>query len=157
MGGVEDMTVSKTQVFVELTQDLRDRLVKGGGCFNGCILESTTKKTIMELDDHVLRIYEVYNDGSFGDYFLEVIESYYDENENDRYYQVSGVGCVGGSSVRCCSYVVEGGLKSKDLFRCVACVISDLEVARRLEAALDAILHIEYTSEIRYHKRVWFK
>ena len=151
------MTVSKTQVFVELTQDLRNRLVKGEGCFKGCILESITKKTIMELDTYVLRIYEVYNDGSFGDYFIEVVESYYDENEDDRYYQVSGVGCVGGSSVRCCSYVVEGELKSKDLFRCVACVISDLEAARRLEAALDAIQHIKYKSETSYHYRVLFK
>jgi hypothetical protein len=157
LGGVEDMTVSKTQVFVELTQDLRNRFVEGKGCFKGSILEDDTKKTIMELDDYVLRIYEVYNNGSFGDYFIEVVLSYYDENEDDCYYQVSGVGCVDGSNVRCCSYVVESKLESKDLFRCVACVISDLTVARRLEQVLDSIMHIKYTSEIRFHSRVLFK
>ena len=157
MGGVEDMTVSKTQVFVELTQNLRNRLVEGEGCFKGSILEDDTKKIIMELDDYTLRLYELFNDGSFGNYYIEVVKNYYDENEDDCYYQVSGVGCVDGSNVRCCSYVVESKLKSKDLFRCVACVISDLEVARCLEHALDSIMHIKYTSEIRYHKRVLFK
>lgn len=157
MGGVEDMTVSKTQVFMELTQALRTRFGGGKGCFKGCILEDKTKKTIMELDDYTLRIYELYNDGSFGDYYIEIVENYYDENELDRYYQVSGFGCVDGSKVRCCSFVVENELKSKDLFRCVACVIRDLDVARCLEHALDGILRKDYTSEVRYHNRVLFK
>lgn len=151
------MEFSKTQIYEELTQDLRIRLTEGKGRFKGCILEDETKKIIMDLGAYTLRLYDVYKDGSFGDYFIEVVENYYDENEDDCYYQVSGVGCIGGSSVRCCSYVVEGRLKAKDLFRCVACVIGDLEIARRLEHALNDILRRNYGTETRYHSRVWFK
>lgn len=151
------MEVSKTKIYGELTQDLRIRLTEGKGRFKGCILENETKKIIMDLGTYTLRLYDVYKDGSFGDYFIEVVENYYDENELDCYYQVSGVGCIGGFSVRCCSYVVEGRLKGKDLFRCVACVIGDLEAARCLEHALDDILRKDYGTETDYHSRIWFK
>lgn len=151
------MEFSKTKIYEELTQDLRIRLTEGKGRFKGCILEDEAKKVVMDLGAYTLRLYEVHKDGSFGDYFIEVVESYYDEGEFDRYYQVSGVGCIDGSNVRCCSYIVEEKLEGKDLFRCVACVIGDLEVARRLEHALDDILRKDYGTETSYHSRVWFK
>lgn len=156
MGGVEGMEFSKNQIYSELAEVLKARLEKTQFGVKECVLNEGSKNTMLEMFSYVFKLYEVCDGGVLGDYYIEINKSNYDEDKDDFYYQVSGVGCVGGSGIRCCSYIVEGYLEAEDLVRCVECIISDLKVVERLTKVLEDSLCKEY--EYRdYHRQVWFK